>query len=61
MFIVCIVFAVCIMFVKCILIRARNSNSQEEGYSGGKRGAKHSLAGGPRDYSADDAAQRSSR
>ena len=32
-------------------------NSQEEGYSGGKSGAKHSPAGGPRNYSADDAAQ----
>ena len=32
-----------------------NIKSQEEGYSGGKGGAKHSPAGGPRNYSADDA------
>ena len=49
------------MCIVCIVIRARTSNSQEEGYRGGKGGAKHSADRGPRDYAADDAAQRSSR
>lgn len=61
-FVVCVVFVVfvvCIMFVVCIVIRARNSNSQEEEYNGEKCGAKRLATGGPHDYSADDAAQRS--